>query len=50
MEGFPYENFNPVYAAGKLYYMKFGTTTDLMELDLAGNPDLGNRGLLVLAG
>lgn len=41
VEGFPYGNFNPVYAAGKLYYLKSGTTSDLMELDLSGNPDLG---------
>ena len=24
VEGFPYNNFNPFYAAGKLYYMKTG--------------------------
>ncbi|MBT8235297.1 MAG: prolyl oligopeptidase family serine peptidase, partial [Bacteroidia bacterium] len=41
VEGFPYSGFNPVYAAGKLYYMKRGETTDLLELDLNGNPDLG---------
>ncbi|NND33531.1 MAG: S9 family peptidase, partial [Saprospiraceae bacterium] len=41
VEGFPYSGFNPVYAAGKLYYMKRGETTDLLELDLEGNPDLG---------
>lgn len=40
IEGFPYSGFNPFYAAGKLYYMKRGATTDLLELDLTGNPDL----------
>jgi len=41
VEGFPYSGFNPVYAAGKLYYTRRGETTDLLELDLEGNPDLG---------
>ncbi len=41
VEGFPYSGFNPVYAAGKLYYMRRGETTDLLELNLEGNPDLG---------
>ena len=40
VEGFPYSSFNPFYAAGKLFYMKRGATTDLLELDLTGNPDL----------
>ena len=40
VEGFPYSEFRPYYAAGKLYYMKRGATTDLLELDLSGNPDL----------
>lgn len=40
VKGFPYKSFNPVYAAGKLYYMKQGSTTDLLELNLSGNPDL----------
>jgi dipeptidyl aminopeptidase/acylaminoacyl peptidase len=40
IEGFPYTGFIPLYAAGKLYYMKRGATTDLLELDLTGNPDL----------
>ncbi|MEM9983557.1 MAG: prolyl oligopeptidase family serine peptidase [Bacteroidota bacterium] len=40
VEGFPYSNFNPVYAAGKLYYMKRGKTTDLLQIDLAGDADL----------
>lgn len=40
VEGFPYSRFSPFYAAGKLYYMKRGATTDLLELDLTGNPDL----------
>ncbi|NND14825.1 MAG: S9 family peptidase [Eudoraea sp.] len=42
VEGFPYSRFTPVYAAGKLYYMVRGETTDLLEIDLEGNPDLGN--------
>ena len=41
VEGFPYSRFTPVYSTEKLYYMKRGETTDLMELDLQGNPDLG---------
>ena len=40
VEGFPYSNFNPVYAAGKLYYMKRGKTTDLLQIDLSGDADL----------
>ena len=40
VEGFPYSGFNPYYAAEKLYYMKRGATTDLLELDLSSNPDL----------
>ena len=40
VEGFPYSGFSPYYAAGKLYYMKRGATTDLLELDLNGDPDL----------
>lgn len=40
VEGFPYSGFRPYYAAEKLYYMKRGETTDLLELDLSGNPDL----------
>jgi len=40
VEGFPYKDFNPSYAAGKLYYKKDGATTELLELDLKGNPDL----------
>ena len=40
VEGFPYSSFNPFYAAGKLFYMQRGATTDLLELDLTGNPDL----------
>jgi dipeptidyl aminopeptidase/acylaminoacyl peptidase len=40
VEGFPYKDFNPSYAAGKLYYKKEGATTELLELDLKGKPDL----------
>jgi dipeptidyl aminopeptidase/acylaminoacyl peptidase len=40
VEGFPYTGFNPVYEAGKLYYMKRGETTDLLELDLNRDCDL----------
>jgi hypothetical protein len=40
IEGFPYTGFTPFYASGKLYYMKTGATTDLLELDLTGKPDL----------
>ena len=40
VEGFPYSGFTPFYAAGKLYYMKSGATTDLLELDLDGDADL----------
>lgn len=40
VEGFPYTSFNPVYEAGKLYYLKRGGTTDLLELDLNGDRDL----------
>ena len=40
IEGFPYSGFKPSYAAGKLYYYKTGATTELLELDLSGNPDL----------
>lgn len=39
-EGFPYTSFHPVYAAGKLYYMKRGETMDLLELDLYSDSDL----------
>ncbi|MDH3796306.1 MAG: hypothetical protein OER83_05490, partial [Flavobacteriaceae bacterium] len=41
VEGFPYSQFMPVYAAEKLYYMERGETTDLLEIDLEGHPDLG---------
>jgi len=41
VEGFPYSGFMPVYAAGKLYYMERGETTDFLEIDLEGQPDLG---------
>lgn len=40
VEGFPYTRFYPIYAAKKMYYMKQGESTDLLELDLSGNPDL----------
>ncbi|MCW5518098.1 S9 family peptidase [Muriicola sp. Z0-33] len=40
VEGFPYTSFQPVYAAGKLYYMKRGETMDLLELDLYNDGDL----------
>ncbi|MFT6856307.1 MAG: dipeptidyl aminopeptidase/acylaminoacyl peptidase [Cyclobacteriaceae bacterium] len=40
VKGFPYTGFNPVYAAEKLFYMKKGETTDLLELALSDNPDL----------
>lgn len=42
LEGFPYSGFTPVYSTGKLYYNKQGETIDLMEVDLAGNPDLAS--------
>lgn len=42
IEGFPYSRFNPVYKAGKLYYMKRGETTDMLELDLNGDSNLEN--------
>ena len=42
VEGFPYSDFNPVLATGKMYYMKRGNTTELLELNLseAEIPDL----------
>lgn len=40
IEGFPYSGFTPFYAAGKMYYMERGATTDLLELDLSGDTDL----------
>jgi len=40
VEGFPYKDFNPSYAAGRLFYKKDGATTELLELDLKGKPDL----------
>lgn len=37
VEGFPYNNFNPFYDAGKMYYYKTGPSTQLMEIPLAGD-------------
>ena len=46
VEGFPYANFNPFYAAGKLFYMEKGDKMLLRELSLSGHPDL-NRGEII---
>ncbi|MEO1808431.1 MAG: prolyl oligopeptidase family serine peptidase [Bacteroidota bacterium] len=43
VEGFPYSRFTPSYEANKLFYMKSGETTQLLALDLIGQPAL-NQG------
>lgn len=40
IEGFPYSDFHPFYAAGKLYYYNQDETTMLKELELDGDVDL----------
>lgn len=42
VEGFPYSSFHPYYDAEKLFYMKSGEITELLELPLTGQPDLRN--------
>ena len=42
VKGFPFSNFHPYYGAEKLFYMKSGETTELLELPLSGQPDLRN--------
>ncbi|MEL6133219.1 MAG: prolyl oligopeptidase family serine peptidase [Bacteroidota bacterium] len=40
VEGFPYSRFTPSYDADMLFYMKSGETTQLLALDLIGQPVL----------
>lgn len=41
-EGFPYTDINPMYKAGKIFYYKLDSTTQLMETELKENANLTN--------
>lgn len=45
-EGFPYTEINPIYKAGKIFYYKLDSTTQLLETNLVKNANFENGNII----